>query len=118
MFVCAFFLYIQQSLVDDDDDDNNDDISVDTVDGSGSGDDDIEEMLMDLPVNVRPEIITANLRPGVPEKVKITVSPPESISVDMYVLMDLSLTMADDLIGLRGFGEELGKAVTNNIVHE
>lgn len=57
---------------------------------------------------VTPDLISATLRPGVRESISVTVSPPESVSVDMYVLMDLSFTMNDDLSRLREFGAELG----------
>ena len=62
----------------------------------------------DITLGVSPELVNVKLRPGVKERVEVLVAPPESISVDMYVLMDLSFTMNDDLDGLRDFGEELG----------
>ena len=38
----------------------------------------------------------------------MTVTPAASFSVDMYLLMDLTLSMIQDLNNLRGFATELG----------
>ena len=46
---------------------------------------------------------------GQASEVDIGVSPAESIAVDMYLLMDLSLTMQQDLSMLRMFAGTLGK---------
>ena len=38
----------------------------------------------------------------------ITVAPAASFSVDMYMLMDLTLTMVQDVSSLKSFAGELG----------
>ena len=55
-----------------------------------------------------PQSVSLSFRPGLPQNFTIEVSPPSSISVDMYVLMDLSFTIRDDLENLGQFSEELG----------
>ena len=59
-------------------------------------------------VAVSPDNVNVLVRPGIPQSFTVTVKPPESISVDMYVLMDLTQTMAGDLANLQNFGVELG----------
>ena len=45
---------------------------------------------------------------GVPGVFNITVAPAASFSVDMYFLMDLTLTMVQDLTNLKTFAADLG----------
>lgn len=45
---------------------------------------------------------------GVPTLLNVTISPAESTAVDMYLLMDLSLTMLQDLNNLRTTSGMLG----------
>ena len=59
-------------------------------------------------VGVSPDGVNVLVRPGIPQSFTVTVKPPQSISVDMYVLMDLTQTMSDDLASLQNFGVELG----------
>ena len=59
-------------------------------------------------VVVSPDSVNVLVRPGIPQSFTVTVKPPQSISVDMYVLMDLTQTMAPDLANLQNFGVELG----------
>ena len=47
--------------------------------------------------------------PGQPSELDIGISPVEAIAVDMYLLMDLSLTMQQDLNMIRMFAGTLGK---------
>ena len=46
----------------------------------------------------------------------ITVAPSASFSVDMYFLMDLTLTMVQDLNNLKSFSAELGIHKTLRLV--
>ena len=45
---------------------------------------------------------------GVSTLLNVTISPAESTAVDMYLLMDLSLTMLQDLNNLRTTSGMLG----------
>ena len=45
---------------------------------------------------------------GAPTLLNVTISPAESTAVDMYLLMDLSLTMLQDLNNLRTTSGMLG----------
>ena len=45
---------------------------------------------------------------GDPGVFNITVTPTTSFSVDMYLLMDLTLTMVQDLSNLKTFAADLG----------
>jgi hypothetical protein len=56
---------------------------------------------------VSPSSAELTLRPGVPGVFNITVAPSASFSVDMYFLMDLTLTMVQDLNNLKTFSAEL-----------
>lgn len=64
-------------------------------------------------VVVSPDSVNVLVRPGIPQSFTVTVKPPESISVDMYVLMDLTQTMAPDLANLQNFGVELVEQMQN-----
>ncbi len=46
---------------------------------------------------------------GQPSEFNIEISPAESSAVDMYLLMDLTLTMQEDLRSIRQFAGDLGK---------
>ncbi len=46
---------------------------------------------------------------GQPGEFHIMISPDESSAVDMYLLMDLTLTMQEDLGSIRQFAGDLGK---------
>ena len=52
---------------------------------------------------------SCNTHAGTPTLLNVTVSPAESTAVDMYLLMDLSLTMIQDLNNLRTTSGMLGK---------
>lgn len=58
---------------------------------------------------VSPESATVVVRPGIVQEFDVVVSPPESVPVDMYVLMDLSFTMKDHLANLARFTARLGQ---------
>lgn len=52
---------------------------------------------------------------GVPGVFNVTVKPAASFSVDMYLLMDLTLTMFQDLSNLKTFAADLGIPVLYKI---
>jgi len=53
--------------------------------------------------------ILCNLILGQPVNVPIQVRIPENFPIDLYYLMDLSLSMEDDLEQIRELGDILGK---------
>ena len=46
---------------------------------------------------------------GIPMTIPLSVRPARNFPVDIYLLMDLSLSMNDDLENLKLFGDELCK---------
>ncbi|XP_070813178.1 integrin beta-5 [Pituophis catenifer annectens] len=64
-----------------------------------------------------PQKISLNLRPGDPASFHVQVRQVEDYPVDLYYLMDLSLSMKDDLDTIRNLGtklaEEMGKLTSN-----
>ncbi|XP_063144840.1 integrin beta-5 [Candoia aspera] len=66
---------------------------------------------------IRPQKISLNLRPGDPASFNVQVRQVEDYPVDLYYLMDLSLSMKDDLDTIRNLGtklaEEMGKLTSN-----
>lgn len=64
-----------------------------------------------------PQKISLNLRPGDPTSFHVQVRQVEDYPVDLYYLMDLSLSMKDDLDTIRNLGtklaEEMGKLTSN-----
>nr|CRX73280.1 Integrin beta-3 [Hydra vulgaris] len=68
--------------------------------------------LQDL-VQVKPQEIAVQLRPGQPVKVKISIKPAPDYPVDLYLLMDVSNSMADDLLILKNLGVVLASSIKN-----
>ncbi|KAL2081214.1 hypothetical protein ACEWY4_023067 [Coilia grayii] len=68
-------------------------------------------------VQIQPQRISLNLRPGDPTWFGVQVRPVEDYPVDLYYLMDLSLSMKDDLDTILNLGtklaEEMGKLTSN-----
>jgi len=62
---------------------------------------------------VSPKSIKVKLRPGQPTTVDVKVKTPKNFPVDLYYLMDLSLSMKDDLEQIKGLGEILSKEMLN-----
>ncbi|KAM6465444.1 integrin beta-5 [Liasis olivaceus] len=66
---------------------------------------------------IMPQKISLNLRPGDPASFHVQVRQVEDYPVDLYYLMDLSLSMKDDLDTIRNLGtklaEEMGKLTSN-----
>ncbi|XP_044294258.1 integrin beta-5 [Varanus komodoensis] len=66
---------------------------------------------------IMPQKVLLNLRPGDPTSFHVQVRQIEDYPVDLYYLMDLSLSMKDDLDTIRNLGtklaEEMGKLTSN-----
>ncbi|XP_056392912.1 integrin beta-5 [Hyla sarda] len=67
--------------------------------GSGSSQSDI--------IQVTPQSLSLSLRPGAAASFKVHVRQVEDYPVDLYYLMDLSLSMKDDLDTIRNLGTRL-----------
>ncbi|KAE8299798.1 Integrin beta-2 Cell surface adhesion glycoproteins [Larimichthys crocea] len=59
------------------------------------------------PVQLSPQKISLNLRPGLPIKFSVSFKRAEGYPVDLYYLMDLSNSMKDDLENVKGLGQAL-----------
>ncbi|XP_033639527.1 integrin beta-PS-like [Asterias rubens] len=64
-------------------------------------------------VQVNPQKIKLHMRPGEPTRVQLNIRQAEDFPVDLYYVMDLSQSMANDLDSLRGLGDELAKVMGN-----
>ncbi|XP_036601166.1 integrin beta-5 [Trichosurus vulpecula] len=68
-------------------------------------------------IQMTPQKIAMNLRPGVKTPFRVQVRQVEDYPVDLYYLMDLSLSMKDDLDTIRNLGtklaEEMRKLTSN-----
>ncbi|XP_059018911.1 integrin beta-5 isoform X2 [Mustela lutreola] len=68
-------------------------------------------------IQLRPQKIALNLRPGDKTTFQLQVRQVEDYPVDLYYLMDLSLSMKDDLDNIRNLGtklaEEMRKLTSN-----
>eukprot|EP00112_Aurelia_sp_Birch-Aquarium-sp1_P007546 Seg1822.9 transcript_id=Seg1822.9/GoldUCD/mRNA.D3Y31 product="Integrin beta-PS" protein_id=Seg1822.9/GoldUCD/D3Y31 len=62
-------------------------------------------------VQLTPQIIDLKLRIGVPAKFQIKVKSAKNYPVDLYYLMDLSYSMADDLLKLQALGSKIATAI-------
>ncbi|XP_076119827.1 integrin beta-2 [Alosa pseudoharengus] len=58
-------------------------------------------------VQIEPQEIKLELRPGLPEKITLKFKRAEGYPVDLYYLMDLSYSMVDDLKLLKTLGKDL-----------
>ncbi|OCT60897.1 integrin beta-5 isoform X2 [Xenopus laevis] len=68
-------------------------------------------------IQVAPQKISLSLRPGAAASFKVHVRQVEDYPVDLYYLMDLSLSMKDDLDTIRNLGTKLAaemKKLTSN----
>ncbi|KAM4558258.1 integrin beta-2 [Odontesthes bonariensis] len=59
------------------------------------------------PVQMRPQMIRLNLRPGLPSTFTVSFKRAEGYPVDLYYLMDLSYSMKDDLAKVQNLGNDL-----------
>lgn len=59
---------------------------------------------------VSPQRLRVRLRPGEEQHFQLLVFEPKESPVDLYILMDFSNSMSDDLDNLKQMGEKLGMA--------
>uniref|UniRef100_A0A6I8N8I1 Integrin beta n=2 Tax=Ornithorhynchus anatinus TaxID=9258 RepID=A0A6I8N8I1_ORNAN len=72
---------------------------------------------LDQLTQINPQRIAVDLRPGEAARVRVQVRPVEDYPLDLYYLMDLSLSMKDDLDAIRHLGTRLAqemRALTRN----
>ncbi|KAM9710627.1 integrin beta-5 [Menidia menidia] len=83
--------------------------------GAGPGRD--QDQDRDRVVQILPQRLELSLRPGDPARFGLQVRQVEDYPVDLYYLMDLSLSMKDDLVTIRTLGtnlaQEMGKLTSN-----
>ncbi|XP_043916480.1 integrin beta-2-like [Protopterus annectens] len=65
----------------------------------------------DQVVQLTPQRIKLNLRPGQPENITVTFRHAQGFPIDLYYLMDLSFSMHDDLDNLKGLGQKILEAL-------
>nr|CAB38100.1 integrin beta subunit [Suberites domuncula] len=61
---------------------------------------------------ISPSIVRVDIRPGQPVNFPITVRPARNFPGDIYLLMDLSFSMADDLQNLKNLGSRLATEIS------
>ncbi|XP_059199071.1 integrin beta-2 [Centropristis striata] len=64
------------------------------------------------PVQLSPQKINLELRPGLPSKFTVSFKRVEGYPVDLYYLMDLSYSMKDDLENVKELGQDLFVALS------
>ncbi|XP_033127711.1 integrin beta-1-like [Anneissia japonica] len=64
-------------------------------------------------VQLQPQEVVLNLKPGEPAYIDLTVRQAEDYPVDLYYVMDLSNSMKDDLDKLKNLGSQLAGALRN-----
>lgn len=62
---------------------------------------------------VSPQLMSMSFLPGEEKLVDVEVFAPTKGPLDLYILMDFSNSMADDLANLKKMGEELGERPSN-----
>ncbi|KAL4222041.1 Integrin beta-1 [Mactra antiquata] len=72
-------------------------------DGSGVGD----------AIQISPQAVNIKIRPNKPEKFNLTFRLAENYPVDLYYLMDLSNSMADDKEKLAALGNKIADSMSN-----
>lgn len=67
---------------------------------------------------VYPQLLTMGFLPGEERQMDVEVFAPTKGPLDLYILMDFSNSMADDLDNLKSMGQDLGQCVhyTKHIV--
>lgn len=58
---------------------------------------------------VSPQLVAMSFLPGEEKMVDVEVFAPNKGPLDLYILMDFSNSMADDLISLKNMGKRLGE---------
>uniref|UniRef100_A0A668A5C0 Integrin beta n=1 Tax=Myripristis murdjan TaxID=586833 RepID=A0A668A5C0_9TELE len=69
------------------------------------------------PVQLRPQEIKLKVRPGLPTTFSVSFRRVEGYPVDLYYLMDLSYSMADDLQNVKELGQDLFAALKGITEH-
>ncbi|XP_067300549.1 integrin beta-2 [Pseudorasbora parva] len=59
------------------------------------------------PVQIKPQEVTLDLRPGMPNSFQVVFKRAEGYPIDLYYLMDLSYSMKDDLENVKNLGNSL-----------
>lgn len=76
-----------------------------------------EEKDFDESVQIKPQKVSLELRPGQPTSFKVSVKPAPNFPVDLYFLMDVSASLKDDLAKLQTLGAKIAteiKEITTN----
>lgn len=60
---------------------------------------------------VSPRRISVDVRPGQPQTFQLTVRPARNFPIDLYLLMDLSFSMRDDLQNLQSLSSNLANSI-------
>lgn len=70
-----------------------------------------------LQSQISPQLMSMNLLPGEERQIDVDVFAPTKGPLDLYILMDFSNSMADDLDNLKKMGNELGQCayITNTL---
>ncbi|XP_058845918.1 integrin beta-4-like isoform X1 [Acipenser ruthenus] len=77
-----------------------------------------EDVAIDMSLKktqVSPQRMTMRLRAGEEKVVQMQVFEPTETPVDLYILMDFSNSMSDDLANLKKMGDELAKVVSTQL---
>lgn len=64
-----------------------------------------------LQSQVSPQLVNMTFLPGEERQMDVEVFAPTKGPLDLYILMDFSNSMADDLDNLKRMGKELGQCV-------
>lgn len=64
---------------------------------------------------VSPQQLTMTFLPGEEKMVDVEVFAPTKGPLDLYILMDFSNSMADDLDNLKRMGSKLGEWISNHL---
>nr|AAB66911.1 integrin subunit betaPo1 [Ophlitaspongia tenuis] len=72
--------------------------------------DTVDPPLQDL-TQVSPSRVSINVRPGQPQTFNLNVRPARNFPIDLYLLMDLSYSMRDDLDNLKQLGADLAASI-------
>lgn len=64
-----------------------------------------------LQSQVSPQLMSMSFLPGEERQMDVEVFAPTKGPLDLYILMDFSNSMADDLDNLKRMGKELGQYV-------
>lgn len=85
---------------------------TDTQDPHGAVQNTSDDSFTDLN-QITPRRINITLRRGEPVTFNLSVRPAPNFPLDLYLLMDLSYSMRDDLDNLKGLGSEIAETIGN-----